>query len=173
MVRLRLLLLCLCDCFDVSIWYNYVNCSNEKGTSNNHLLFNMSSYLFFFLAVVVVLFSKNQDALRETVQNTGTALIVGERGEVLELPTQRLVPGDIIEIPSSGCTMQCDAVLLSGNCILDEAMLTGNDEIFGVFLLLLLDLLQILSMDSFVCCYLPPQVKVYRLRKRHCHRNEM
>lgn len=88
--------------------------------------------------------SQNQDALRETVQNTGTALIVGERGEVQELPTQRLVPGDIIEIPSSGCIMQCDAVLLSGNCILDEAMLTGN-EIFGV-----LALLQILTMESFV-----------------------
>lgn len=64
------------------------------------------------------------------MQNTGTALIVSDRGEVRELPTSYLVPGDIIEIPSSGCTMQCDAVLLSGNCILDEAMLTGNVDIF-------------------------------------------
>ncbi|XP_073848931.1 polyamine-transporting ATPase anne boleyn isoform X2 [Musca autumnalis] len=96
------------------------------------------AYDYYYYACVIVLMSvfgitmsiiqtkKNQDALRETVQNTGTALIVGERGEVHELPTQRLVPGDIIEIPSSGCTMQCDAVLLSGNCILDEAMLTGE-----------------------------------------------
>ncbi|XP_013098214.2 polyamine-transporting ATPase 13A3 isoform X1 [Stomoxys calcitrans] len=96
------------------------------------------AYDYYYYACVIVLMSvfgitmsivqtkKNQDALRETVQNTGTALIVGERGEVQELPTQRLVPGDIIEIPSSGCIMQCDAVLLSGNCILDEAMLTGE-----------------------------------------------
>lgn len=67
--------------------------------------------------------------MRETVHNTGTALIVSEKGETQELPTQCLVPGDIIEIPSSGCTMQCDAVLLSGNCILDESMLTGNYKI--------------------------------------------
>lgn len=59
------------------------------------------------------------------MQNTGSALIVNEKGEITEVPTHYLVPGDIIEIPSAGCTMQCDAVLLSGNCILDESMLTG------------------------------------------------
>ncbi|TMW45112.1 hypothetical protein DOY81_009808, partial [Sarcophaga bullata] len=96
------------------------------------------AYDYYYYACVIVLMSvfgitmsivqtkKNQDALRETVHNTGTALIVSEKGETQELPTQCLVPGDIIEIPSSGCTMQCDAVLLSGNCILDESMLTGE-----------------------------------------------
>ncbi|XP_046811083.1 polyamine-transporting ATPase 13A3 isoform X2 [Lucilia cuprina] len=96
------------------------------------------AYDYYYYACVIVLMSvfgitmsivqtkKNQDALRETVHNTGTALIVNEKGDVQELPTQCLVPGDIIEIPSSGCTMQCDAVLLAGNCILDESMLTGE-----------------------------------------------
>lgn len=37
-----------------------------------------------------------------------------------------LVPGDIIEIPRDGCTMFCDAVLLKGNCIVNESTLTGN-----------------------------------------------
>ena len=36
------------------------------------------------------------------------------------------MPGDVIEIPRHGCTMQCDAVLLSGNCIVNESMLTGR-----------------------------------------------
>jgi len=53
-------------------------------------------------------------------------LVVDPRGLSKEFPTRALVPGDIIEIPSSGCTLQCDAVLLSGNCILDESMLTGE-----------------------------------------------
>lgn len=39
--------------------------------------------------------------------------------------TDLLVPGDIMEIPSHGCVMHCDAILLTGNCILNEAMLTG------------------------------------------------
>ncbi|ESN93246.1 hypothetical protein HELRODRAFT_89193 [Helobdella robusta] len=37
-----------------------------------------------------------------------------------------LVPGDLIEIPPSGCVMQCDAVLITGNCIVNESMLTGE-----------------------------------------------
>ncbi|KAH8406408.1 hypothetical protein KR222_000122, partial [Zaprionus bogoriensis] len=69
---------------------------------------------------------QNQDVLQETVENTGNALIVNPKGVATELPTRTLVPGDIIEVPSTGCTMQCDAVLLSGNCILDESMLTGE-----------------------------------------------
>lgn len=40
--------------------------------------------------------------------------------------TEMLVSGDVIEIPSHGCTMHCDAVLLTGNCILNESMLTGE-----------------------------------------------
>lgn len=37
-----------------------------------------------------------------------------------------LVPGDVIVLPSNGMTMPCDAVLLSGHCIVNESMLTGK-----------------------------------------------
>lgn len=40
-----------------------------------------------------------------------------------------LVPGDVIEVPANGCMMLCDAVLLTGNCIVNEAMLTGKKYI--------------------------------------------
>lgn len=53
-------------------------------------------------------------------------MVVGADGTTSVVETKFLVPGDILEIPSSGCTMNCDAALLSGNCILDESMLTGE-----------------------------------------------
>ncbi|KAH8309906.1 hypothetical protein KR059_003558, partial [Drosophila kikkawai] len=96
------------------------------------------TYDYYYYACVILLMSmfgitvsvlqtkKNQDVLIKTVYNTGNALVVDPHGLSKECPTESLVPGDIIEIPSSGCTMQCDAVLLSGNCILDESMLTGE-----------------------------------------------
>lgn len=74
---------------------------------------------------IILYFQQNQDSLRKTVMNSGCALVITETGEVHEIPTDYLVPGDVIEIPTDGCIMQCDAVLLSGNCILDESMLTG------------------------------------------------
>lgn len=43
-----------------------------------------------------------------------------------EIPSELLVPGDIISIPSGSHTMTCDAVLLNGTCIVNESMLTGE-----------------------------------------------
>ncbi|XP_014866952.1 PREDICTED: probable cation-transporting ATPase 13A3 isoform X1 [Poecilia mexicana] len=37
-----------------------------------------------------------------------------------------LVPGDVVVIPSNGTIMPCDAVLISGTCIVNESMLTGE-----------------------------------------------
>ncbi|XP_041976131.1 polyamine-transporting ATPase 13A3-like [Aricia agestis] len=38
----------------------------------------------------------------------------------------RLVPGDVLVLPPDGCLMPCDAVLLTGSCIVNESMLTGE-----------------------------------------------
>lgn len=96
------------------------------------------AYDYYYYAIVIVLMSvfgiamsiiqtrKNQLALYKTVTSLETAVVVRANGVAEVIDTKFLVPGDILEIPSSGCTMQCDAVLLSGNCILDESMLTGE-----------------------------------------------
>lgn len=43
-----------------------------------------------------------------------------------DVPSTDLVPGDVLLVPAHGCTMPCDAVLLEGNCIVNESMLTGK-----------------------------------------------
>ncbi|XP_042560511.1 polyamine-transporting ATPase 13A3-like isoform X2 [Clupea harengus] len=48
------------------------------------------------------------------------------RKEVEEDMSTDLVPGDVIVIPSNGTIMPCDAVLISGTCIVNESMLTGE-----------------------------------------------
>lgn len=37
-----------------------------------------------------------------------------------------MVPGDLIELPKHQATLVCDAILLTGQCILNESMLTGK-----------------------------------------------
>uniref|UniRef100_A0AAG5DJ16 Cation-transporting ATPase n=1 Tax=Anopheles atroparvus TaxID=41427 RepID=A0AAG5DJ16_ANOAO len=95
-------------------------------------------YEYYYYAVVIILMSgfgitvsiiqtqRNQRALYSTVRSTDTAMVVRDDLESQVIETRLLVPGDVLEIPATGCTMQCDAVLLSGNCILDESMLTGE-----------------------------------------------
>ncbi|XP_017489622.1 PREDICTED: probable cation-transporting ATPase 13A3 [Rhagoletis zephyria] len=77
---------------------------------------------------------RNQKQLRDTVQGTDSVMVYrgGEGGggtgadNYEKVESSQLVPGDIIEVPSFGCIMQCDAVLISGNVIINEAMLTGE-----------------------------------------------
>lgn len=75
----------------------------------------------------------NQDNLWEKFQSTNDCVVRrknitngGHEEEDKTIFSERLVPGDILVIPPSGCTMYCDVVLLCGNCVVNEAMLTGE-----------------------------------------------
>jgi cation-transporting ATPase 13A3/4/5 len=70
---------------------------------------------------------QNQQSLRDTVQSSDVVTVWRGADKYEELPTKQLVPGDVIIIPPHGCDMHCDAVLLSGTCIVNESMLTGTD----------------------------------------------
>lgn len=62
------------------------------------------------------------------MHSSDVATVMRDRttGQTAAVPAERLVPGDLLVIPSHGCLMPCDAVLLTGNCILNESMLTGE-----------------------------------------------
>ncbi|XP_050500411.1 polyamine-transporting ATPase 13A3-like isoform X3 [Diabrotica virgifera virgifera] len=81
---------------------------------------------------------KNQKNLKSTIHSSDVCTVLRrvpakspdeiEQTEYISetVSTELLVPGDIMEIPAHGCIMHCDAVLLTGNCILNESMLTGE-----------------------------------------------
>jgi len=47
-------------------------------------------------------------------------------GEIKDTNSANLVPGDVIEVPSQQTIMPCDAIVLTGSIIINEAMLTGE-----------------------------------------------
>merc|ERR1712154_579563 len=51
---------------------------------------------------------------------------MGRNAKIESIWQQDLVPGDIVIIPQNGCLLSFDAVLLTGNCIVNESMLTGE-----------------------------------------------
>ena len=45
----------------------------------------------------------------------------------VELSSLDLVPGDFVLFPTTGgYTVECDAVLVEGSCVVNESMLTGE-----------------------------------------------
>ena len=43
-----------------------------------------------------------------------------------DVDSTTIVPGDVLALPPDGCVMSCDAVLISGSCIVNESVLTGE-----------------------------------------------
>ncbi|KAG0418795.1 hypothetical protein HPB47_004586 [Ixodes persulcatus] len=68
----------------------------------------------------------NQKALSSTVHATDVVMVKRSKGVYENVPSEHLVPGDVMVVPRNGCVMQCDAVLTAGNCIVNESMLTGE-----------------------------------------------
>ncbi|KAL3862276.1 hypothetical protein ACJMK2_008257, partial [Sinanodonta woodiana] len=82
-----------------------------------------------FVSVTMTIYEtrKMQRALRNTIQSSSIVTVCRGNDEYADISSEDLVPGDVIEIPRNGCIMQCDAVLVTGNCIVNESMLTGID----------------------------------------------
>jgi len=78
------------------------------------------------IVISIVQTRKNQTKLRNTVQGSDIIEVCRGDGTVDTVRTEDLVPGDVIIIPTNGCTLYCDAILLFGTCIVNESMLTGE-----------------------------------------------
>ncbi|XP_071944606.1 polyamine-transporting ATPase 13A3-like [Antedon mediterranea] len=99
-------------------------------------LWFVEHYIFYAVCIIVIsavsltisLYETHKQAvtLRDMVAHTSKVKILKSNGSVCEVDSQELVPGDLLIIPSNGCMMSCDAVLVSGNCIVNESMLTGE-----------------------------------------------
>ncbi|CAG2053469.1 unnamed protein product [Timema podura] len=104
------------------------------------ILWSLDDYYYyagcvFVLSVISIITSliqtkKQSLALCDlvAVSNAHTVTVSYRDGHCKIVEADLLVPGDIILIPPHGCYMTCDALLLSGNCIVNESMLT--DEIY-------------------------------------------
>eukprot|EP00095_Tigriopus_kingsejongensis_P012017 maker-scaffold982_size73714-snap-gene-0.8 protein:Tk12017 transcript:maker-scaffold982_size73714-snap-gene-0.8-mRNA-1 annotation:"cation-transporting atpase 13a3" len=100
------------------------------------ILWFLDEYVYYAAAIVVMSAGgittavyqtkKNEKRLRSTVQFSDTVEICRGNDQYETISSEDLVPGDIISIPSHGCDLHCDAVLISGNAIVNEAMLTGE-----------------------------------------------
>eukprot|EP00057_Strongylocentrotus_purpuratus_P023454 XP_011677928.1 PREDICTED: probable cation-transporting ATPase W08D2.5 [Strongylocentrotus purpuratus] len=96
----------------------------------------VDEYLYYSICIIVLsalsisisLYTTRAQAttLKNMVKSNVTVQVLRPNGEIETVWEDQLVPGDVIIIPSYGCTMTCDAVLVAGNCIVNESSLTGE-----------------------------------------------
>ncbi|CAM1321396.1 ATP13A3 (predicted) [Pycnogonum litorale] len=92
---------------------------------------------FFQYCIVIVVFSliaimytvyemrKSSIALRDAIHSESQVCVIRD-GQEVEVSSLDVVPGDVLVIPPGVSSMECDAVLISGNCVVNESMLTGE-----------------------------------------------
>uniref|UniRef100_A0A0K0EAT2 Cation-transporting ATPase n=1 Tax=Strongyloides stercoralis TaxID=6248 RepID=A0A0K0EAT2_STRER len=103
--------------FSVAIWF-----------SDEYVLYASIIVFISFVSIFTESWSiqKEQKKLSEMVHNETTVDVIRNNGQVVTLNSSDLVPGDLFVVPKYDYTLQCDAVLVSGSCIINESMLTGE-----------------------------------------------
>lgn len=76
-------------------------------------------------AAITVLETKNNlDKMRKMTRFVCRVKVL--RGEIIETSSEDLVPGDIMVLDDSIELVPCDGILVNGDAIVDESMLTGE-----------------------------------------------
>ncbi|KAK3865299.1 hypothetical protein Pcinc_029091 [Petrolisthes cinctipes] len=101
---------------------------------DNYILYASCIFFVSCLSIIVSLLEtrKQSQSLHDMVEASSVSNVTvlrktEEKNTVeVDISTKDLVPGDVVVVPPGGCIMACDAVLISGNAIVNESMLTGE-----------------------------------------------
>ncbi|XP_032238659.2 polyamine-transporting ATPase 13A3 isoform X2 [Nematostella vectensis] len=96
--------------------------------TNDYYYYASAIFIMSLGSIIITIRQTKQHlvALRDMVAHADVVTVLRNKGVPEEILSTDLVPGDVVVIPPQGTTMHCDAALISGNCIVNESMLTGE-----------------------------------------------
>ncbi|KAM9786025.1 polyamine-transporting ATPase 13A2 [Neosynchiropus ocellatus] len=85
-------------------------------------------FIISVLSISISLYEirKQSVTLHNMARLVTTVVVRSDSGVERSVSSVELVPGDCIVIPQDGLLLACDAALLSGECLVNESMLTGE-----------------------------------------------
>ncbi|XP_058970502.2 polyamine-transporting ATPase 13A3 isoform X1 [Pocillopora verrucosa] len=100
------------------------------------VLWSTEDYYYYALAILIVTVVSititvyqtkvHLERLRSMVAVSERVTVLRNNADQIDVSSDELVPGDLLVIPPNGAQVHCDSVLISGNCIVNESMLTGE-----------------------------------------------
>lgn len=100
-------------------------------------LWYWDGYRYYASCILIISVTSAATSLHETLTNLKNirkmayysckvkVMRSGDESKLEEIDSIHLVPGDVIEIPEL-TSLPCDLILLTGTCIVNESMLTGE-----------------------------------------------
>ncbi|KAI9364521.1 hypothetical protein DFJ73DRAFT_809774 [Zopfochytrium polystomum] len=99
------------------------------------ILWSLDSYYYYAACILVITIMSTVSTLTEmkeayarlrNLSKFSCNVRVWRGSRWCDLSSEDLVPGDVFEVGSAMAVVPCDAVLLDGDCITNESMLTGE-----------------------------------------------
>ncbi|XP_068137276.1 probable cation-transporting ATPase 13A4 isoform X2 [Hyperolius riggenbachi] len=82
------------------------------------------------LSIVATVYSLRMQSVKlnkmVASHNHTIVTVLRKSGVVEEIESQNLVPGDVMILTGKRCFLPCDSILLTGSCVVNEGMLTGE-----------------------------------------------
>ncbi|XP_008070000.1 probable cation-transporting ATPase 13A5 [Carlito syrichta] len=97
--------------------------------SQGYIEYSVAIIILSVISIVLSVYDLRQQSVKlhnlvEDHNKVQVTIIIKGKG-LEELESRLLVPGDVLILPGK-CSLPCDAVVLDGNCVVNEGMLTGE-----------------------------------------------
>ncbi|XP_068137274.1 probable cation-transporting ATPase 13A5 [Hyperolius riggenbachi] len=107
------------EVYSISVWL-----------ATGYIEYSMAILMMTVLSVLATIYLLRMQSvkLHHMVEshNNVRVTVLQRKGEVEEIQSKYLVPGDVIILSEKKIYLPCDAILLSGGCVINESMLTGE-----------------------------------------------
>uniref|UniRef100_A0A670J190 ATPase cation transporting 13A2 n=1 Tax=Podarcis muralis TaxID=64176 RepID=A0A670J190_PODMU len=90
------------------------------------VLWSFDEYYYYAACIFLISAVSIGISLYETRKVGSASVAQGRWGPLMTVSSMDLVPGDCIVVPVDGLQVPCDAALLTGECLVNESMLTGE-----------------------------------------------
>ena len=110
-------------------FYIFQLCSIILWSFDDYVFYAVCIFTISLISAIISLVEMRQQAemLHGLVaEGVGGGVNVIRGGSEHHVEGEMLCPGDVVKLPPQGCVLPCDAVLLTGSAIVNEAMLTGE-----------------------------------------------
>ena len=109
-------------------FYVFQLCSCIMWFFDDYYYYSSTILTISLISIFISIYQTRQHliSLRNMIAKSEQVTVLRPDGREEIVSSKNLVPGDIMVIPSNGCELHCDAVLLSGTAIVNESMLTGE-----------------------------------------------